>query len=148
MTRRHLLGCIVAMPLTTTRVFARAPAVYGVNGVAIGGTDPVGYFRNRRVVVGTTTHRLMWRNSVWQFVSAANMAAFERNPHGFAPQYGGFCALSMSQGTVSESIPDAWAIYDDKLYLTHTIAARDRWQQSPSDLIAKADAHWPAALCL
>lgn len=147
-TRRHLLGSLAAVPFATGPAFADNPAVFAVQGAAIHGIDPVAYFDNLGPVAGSEKNRLMWRNAVWFFSNVQNMSLFERDPYQFAPQYGGYCALSLAQGAVSKTEPDAWAIHAGKLYLTHSVAARDRWQQTPDRLIAMADTHWPRALYL
>jgi hypothetical protein len=146
-TRRHLLGALAATPFLAAPAFACGPRVFSDDDLAIQGIDPVAYFRESRPVSGSASFQLMWRRAVWRFSSVQNMAAFERDPYRFAPQFGGFCAMSLTQGTISRTEPEAWAIHEGKLYLTHSVAARDRWQRDPSVNIAKADANWPTALC-
>lgn len=146
MTRRHILGLLAVTPFVARPAFADNPVVFASHGVAIHGFDPVAYFNVDEPVVGVDEHRLMWRNAVWRFSSPENMSSFERDPMRFAPRYGGYCAMSLSQGAVSETQPNAWAIHADRLYLTHSVAARDRWQQNPDALITLADNHWPMAL--
>lgn len=145
--RRNLLGCLLAAPLVAKPAFAGCGAIQAVQGAAIGGVDPTGYFQQARVVIGTDAHRLMWHNAIWHFASRANMQAFESDPWAFAPQYGGFCALTLSDGAIAPSVPEAWAIHDGKLYLTKSLQARELWLQDPAPLIVKADSHWPTALC-
>ncbi len=147
LNRRHLLGCLLAAPLVARPAYAGCGAVQAVQGYAIGGVDPTGYFRDGRVVMGTDAHRLMWHNAVWRFASRENMLAFESDPWKSAPQYGGFCALTLSEGAIAPSVPEAWAIHGDKLYLTKSLAARAQWLQDPANLILKADSHWKTALC-
>jgi hypothetical protein len=147
-TRRHLLGSLAAVPIAAGPAFADAPAVFMAQGVAIHGVDPVAYFDALGPVAGSHSNRLMWRNAFWLFSSVQNMSLFERDPYRFAPQYGGYCALSLSQGAVSKTQPDAWAIHAGKLYLTHSVVALDRWQKTPDRFIAMADTHWPTALYL
>lgn len=146
-TRRHLLGSLAIAPLAATPAFANGPVIFADRGVAIRGYDPVAYFDEATPVQGNDLYQLMWRNAIWRFASLRNMGLFERDPHGFAPQYGGYCAMSMTQGNISETQPDAWVVHDGKLYLVHSVVARDRWQQNPDVFIAKADSHWPTALC-
>ena len=146
-TRRHFIGFLAATPLAASPAFVDGPHIFSAAGYAIRGTDPVAYFREGRPVSGSDTNQLLWYNANWRFASFQNMAMFERDPYGFAPQYGGYCAMTLSQGNVSETIPEAWAIHEGKLYLTHSIAARDLWQLDPVSYIAKADANWPEALC-
>jgi hypothetical protein len=146
-SRRHFITAFAATPFFAAPAFACGRRVFTDAGLAIRGIDPVAYFREGGPVAGADAFQLMWHRAVWRFVSLQNMAAFERDPYRFAPQYGGFCAMSLTQGTISRTAPDAWAIHDAKLYLAHAVIARDRWQTAPDANIAKADANWPAALC-
>lgn len=145
--RRTFLGCLVAAPFVARPAFAGCAAVQTMGGYAIGGVDPCGYFREGAVVMGTDAHLLMWHNAVWRFASRANMVAFESDPRAFAPQYGGFCAFTLAEGEVAQSVPEAWAIHEGKLYLTKSRQARDQWLQDAAQLIRMADSHWPTALC-
>lgn len=145
MTRRHALASLAAMTLATKPAFAGPAAVYAQAGYAIHGFDPVAYFRKGSPTAGKDAHRLMWRKAIWRFENAANLAAFESAPRAFAPRYGGYCAMSLTTGAWSPSTPHAWAIHDGQLFLTHSVAARDRWLADPDHYIAQADAHWRAA---
>ena len=140
-TRRLLLGTLAAATIAAPAL-ARPARVFVKDGYAVCGHDPVAYFQEGQAVLGTAAYRLRWVNAVWQFSSAENLAAFERNPNAFAPQYGGFCAMALSTGTLLDTDPAAWAIHDGKLYLTHTLSARENWLSDPDLRIAQANAHW------
>jgi len=86
-------------------------------GVAIDGFDPVAYFDQGEAVKGLETHSCEYLNKTWHFSSAENRDKFLSNPQKFSPQYGGFCAHSLSRNKIVESNPQAFAIRDDKLYL-------------------------------
>lgn len=144
-TRRHLLGTI-ATALIATPALARPARLYVKQGFAVSGFDPVAYFDQSQPVEGQDSYRLHWHNAVWQFASAQNMASFERDPHAYAPQYGGYCAMALAQGKLTPSIPEAWAIHDGKLYLTHSTQARDQWLQNPDGRIAEANVNWSSLL--
>lgn len=144
-TRRHLLGTI-ATALIATPAIARPDRVYVKQGFAVCGFDPVAYFNQSQPAQGQDSYRLRWQNAIWRFASAQNLALFERDPHAYAPQYGGYCAMALSQGALTSSRPDAWAIHNDKLYLKHSVLARDQWLHNPDDRIAQANAHWSSLL--
>lgn len=127
--------------------FAAAPAIYTKSGLAIGGIDPVSYFQSDGPIAGASQYRLMWRNAVWQFASARNLAQFELDPYANAPRYGGYCAMTLAQGALAPSDPDAWALYEGRLYLTQTLAARDTWLADPEQHLAKSEAYWPLLTC-
>ncbi len=143
--RRQFIGSLAVATLVARPAFAKPRPVFVDAGYAIHGIDPVAYFRKNAPVAGNDAYRLMWRNAIWRFENASNMAAFESAPRAFAPRYGGYCALSLASGAWSDSQPEAWAIHEGRLYLTHAVVARDHWLRDPEQFIASADVHWRAA---
>jgi len=149
LTRRFLLSAALAAPalsLISRPAFASSTEVFNVDGLAIRGTDPVAYFTQGTPVPGEEAFQLDWMAATWRFANMENMVAFEANPRDFAPQYGGYCAYAMSKGAVASSVPEAWTIYEDKLYLNFSTGVRDIWQQDIPGNIALADGFWPDAL--
>lgn len=149
LTRRALLGATLALPalsLLSRPAMASEPPVFSDAGVAIRGADPVAFFTDGAPVQGSPDHALMWDGTMWHFASAANMEQFEMNPTAYAPQYGGYCAFAMSRGYIASSVPEAWTIYEDRLYLNFSLSIRDRWSRDIPGNIAAADGHWPSAL--
>lgn len=148
-TRRTLLLAALALPVLGTILrpaLAEEPDIYAPNGVAISGYDAVAYFVENRAVPGDADHALRWRGAVWYFVSARNMEAFEMNPVAYAPQYGGYCAYSVSKGSAGASVPEAFAIRDGRLFLTSSETIRAVWAADMAENIRRADANWPAVL--
>ena len=68
---------------------------------------------------------------------------FERDPAKYAPKYGGHCAYAMSKGYITPTVPEAWTIYEDRLYLNFSLRARELWLEDVSGNIALGDANWP-----
>ena len=56
---------------------------------------------------------------------------------------GGHCAYAMSKGYIAPTVPEAWTIYEDRLYLNFTLRARELWLQDVPGNIALGDANWP-----
>ena len=125
-----------------------APLVYteSASGLAIRGTDPVAYFTEGEVVEGSSEFEYEWQGATWRFSSAENQELFAENPEAYAPQYGGYCAQAMSEGSVVSTDPEAWKIVDGKLYLNYSPEVQKQWVQDIPGHIAKADANWPDAL--
>lgn len=149
LTRRSLLGMTLALPaltMATRPAMAAEPPVFAIDGIAIRGADPVAFFTDGAPVQGSPDHALMWDGAIWHFSSAANMERFEMNPTAYAPRYGGYCAFAMSRGYIAASVPEAWTIHEDRLYLNFSLSVRSRWATDIPGNIAKADAHWPAIL--
>jgi len=92
------------------------PPVWTFEGLASGGADPVWYFTNAAARRGSPDIAHVWRRETWRFVNLENRAKFAANPEAFAPQYGGFCCMSMVEGRKSNGDARAWTIHKGKLY--------------------------------
>ena len=149
LTRRMLLTAAVAAPAAAflaRPAMAMEPEVFSDGGIAIRGADPVAFFTEGAPVIGSADHALMWNGTTWHFASADNMELFMANPEAYAPQYGGYCAFAMSKGYVATSVPEAWTIHEDKLYLNYSVNVRQVWSEDIPGNIALADENWPNAL--
>jgi enamine deaminase RidA (YjgF/YER057c/UK114 family) len=126
---------------------AGSPAWSGEPRLAINGYDPVAYFTEAKPVPGQAQFEYVWHDARWRFASAAHRDLFVADPEHYAPQYDGYCALGMTgtpyaaphKDTVD---PEAWAIVDGKLYLTHTRRVMDRWHQKAAEYVKRADENW------
>jgi len=70
------------------------------------------------------------------FYSKENREKFEASPEAFVPQYGGFCAIAMSEGAEANPNPKSWEVRDGKLYfitrmLFGIIDAKRQWIKDP-----------------
>ena len=144
LTRRttlFLLAASAAMP-----ALAGENPVYAESSIAINGYDPVAYFKAGEPVAGSATHATEWNGAKWLFSNEENKSEFEKNPDEFAPQYGGYCAYAVSRGYTASTDPDAWTIYDGKLYLNYNNAVRLLWSRDIPGHVASADGNWPDVL--
>jgi len=117
--------------------------------LAISGYDPVAYFTDGKPVPGLTEFEHVWHDARWRFASAAHRDLFVGAPNRYAPQYDGYCAGGVADAAVfgphKDTVdPEAWAIVDDKLYLTHTRYSLERWRPNLAENIKRGDANWPA----
>jgi hypothetical protein len=90
--------------------------------LSISGYDPVAYFTDGKAVQGKPEFEYLWHRLRWRFSSGEHRELFTRNPKQYAPQYDGYCAMGTSNDEEAhkDSVdPEAWAIVDGKLYLTH-----------------------------
>lgn len=147
-TRRALLVQAALLPALAGARPARAaePEIFAKMGIALGGTDPVGYFTDAAPVGGSAAEALMWRGAVWHFASERNRIAFEMDPVAFCPRFGGYCAWAMAQGYLAPTVREAWTIHEGKLYLNASLEIRRRWARDIEGNIARAEANWPAVL--
>lgn len=149
LTRRKLLTFALATPgvaALSTHAIAATPEVYNEGGIAVDGSDVVGYFTEGKPVAGDPAITHDYMGVTWQFSSEANRDLFAADPAAYAPQYGGYCAYAVSQGYTASTVPEAWSIVDDKLYLNFSTSVRRRWERDIPGHIAAGDANWPAVL--
>jgi ABC-type oligopeptide transport system substrate-binding subunit len=114
--------------------------------VAVGGYDPMGYFLIRQPVKGSPFLELVYQGTIWRFSSESNRGAFQSDQAKFAPQFGGYCALSISEGKAIAASPTAWRIEDGKLYLFRDKAALADWMKDSKGHLSEAQSRWPLVL--
>lgn len=116
-------------------------------GVAIKGYDPVADFTEGRAMKGSPDFAVDWLGTPWHFANATHRDLFAADPVGYAPQYGGYCALGVGfDGHATENIdPErAWRIIDGKLYLVaDPVAAEELDGPARQAWLTRADAQWP-----
>lgn len=114
--------------------------------VAVSGHDAVAYFTDHRPVKGDARFTYAYQGAKWQFASAANRDAFAADPARYAPQYGGYCAWAVAQGSTASADPALWKIVDGKLYLNYDADVQKKWERDIPGHIRKADKSWPSVL--
>lgn len=115
-------------------------------GVAIEGYDPVAYFVSGKSVQGSRKFQFTWQGATWRFASEENRDRFVAAPEKYAPQFGGYCAYAVSQGTTAKIDPQAWKIVDGKLYLNLNKDIQAIWEQGIPEYIRLAKENWPKLL--
>jgi YHS domain-containing protein len=114
------------------------------NGVAIKGTDPVAYFTEGRPVEGDPSISASIDGTVWWFTSQSHRTAFLQHPARYEPEYGGFCAYGISQGSMIDSDPSSFSIIGGRLYLYSSAAAQETWRATLVQSLNAADRNWAA----
>jgi enamine deaminase RidA (YjgF/YER057c/UK114 family) len=113
--------------------------------LSISGYDPVAYFTLGRPLQGEAEFEHVWRRSRWRFANGEHRDLFIKNPHRYAPQYDGYCALGASDQAEAHKDtvdPESWAIVDGKLYLVRTRYGLGIWRERAAEYIRRADADW------
>lgn len=114
-------------------------------GIAVGGYDPVSYFKGTPVE-GSDKWRLTHRGVVYLFSSRENLDSFRAKPEKYEPAYGGWCAYAMGENGEKVKIdPETYKIIDGKLYLFYNFwgnNTRRSWDKDESHLKAAADRNW------
>jgi len=115
--------------------------------LSISGYDPVAYFTDGKAVQGKPEFEYLWHRLHWRFSSGEHRELFTRNPKQYAPQYDGYCAMGTSNDEEAhkDSVdPEAWAIVDGKLYLTHNRYWMEVWRKNAQEHVRQADRDWEA----
>ncbi len=68
------------------------------------------------------------------------------NPEKYAPQYGGYCANTLTLNKLVGTNPDAWTLHNGKLFLNNNLGGRKTWRKDKDGNIEKADNNWPPHL--
>ncbi|HSZ72523.1 MAG TPA: YHS domain-containing (seleno)protein [Cytophagaceae bacterium] len=116
------------------------------DGIALQEYDPVAYFTVKKALKGRKEFSYNQQGVVYYFSSQDNKSLFMKNPAGYEPQYGGWCAYAMGEsGEKVEIDPKTFKILDGKLYLfynfffTNTLT---KWNNDEQALKAKGDKNW------
>lgn len=148
MHRRTLAKLTLAAPalFLARPAFAKEPEIYQEGGVAIDGSDTVGYFTQNGPVAGDASFTVDYKGATWRFADQGSADAFAANQAAYEPQFGGYCAWAVGQGYIASTTPEAWTIHNDKLYLNYSRGVRRRFERNLEENIAKAEANWPRVL--
>lgn len=116
------------------------------NKVAIQGYDPVAYFKQNKAIKGKDDFTTSYMGVTYKFSSAVNKDAFIKNPNGYEPQFGGWCAFAMGDsGDKVKVNPETFKIIDGKLYLFYNAFFNNTlksWNKDETNLKAKAENNW------
>ena len=117
-----------------------------IDGVAAQGYDVVSFF-DGTPKKGNTAITSKYNDGFYQFSSEENKSKFEKSPESYTPQYGGYCAIAMSEDVAANPNPKSWEVRDNKLYfftrkLFGIIDAKRQWVKKPEELRALADTAW------
>ena len=139
-----VLAALLAPVLAWTT--ARADdAIFAPQGVALSGYDAVSYFGQDGPTEGSPEHALRWRGVLWYFATDAALDRFEMDPDDFAPQFGGYCAVSLADGKTEGGVPTLFLIRDGKLYLARDAADLTALRERFAKVVAAAEENWMGA---
>ena len=146
LTNKNPLMMLIVFMLWSFSVLAGKPLILSTQDGAIEGYDPVAYFTQAKPVKGSDEYSFEWNGATFKFSSQEHLDLFEAAPEKYTPQYGGYCAYAVSEGATASTVPEAWTIVDDKLYLNFSLGVRNLWSKDIPGRVARADANWPDVL--
>jgi YHS domain-containing protein len=123
---------------------ANGPALAENARLALKGYDPVAYFTEAKPTPGLEQFELLWDGQRYRFASALHRDMFKASPDKYAPQFGGLCAMNLSNGVKRESDPHNWVISNGNLYVFAGEQGMRNFTKAPEDTAAKAAAHLKA----
>ncbi|MEM8798656.1 MAG: YHS domain-containing (seleno)protein [Pseudomonadota bacterium] len=113
---------------------------------ALDGYDTVAYFTEGKPVKGDPAYKTVFKGVTWIFANQKNLDSFLDDPDRYRPQYGGYCAYAVAQGTTAKGDPEQWYIEDGKLYLNLNPKILKRWVGQKAEYIEAADNNWPKVI--
>ena len=137
---RRLLIMVVAAALSS-HVFGRSQAGTP-DRIALSGHDPVSYFTPGHPEKGSPEFTYSFDDARYWFVSEEHRAMFAADPEHFAPQFAGYCAITVSRGAKYEADPEAWVIWDGKLFVFGSKDIVPDFNAHPGEIAGKAKAAW------
>ena len=106
------------------------------------GYDPVAYFTLSTPTPGIPQYEYAYDSVRYRFANARHLELFKANPDKYAPQFGGSCAMNMSNGVRREADPSLWVISNGNLYVFAGATGQERFRQNPNEAAARAAANW------
>ncbi len=85
-----------------------------------------------------------YQSAKYWFVSTANKAMFDADPAKYAPLYGGFCAIAVTEGNLRPVQVWTHEITKGFLVVNHNAKAKGLWDNNPNKKLRKAEKKWPA----
>ena len=141
--RSILVGLPILVVAVTDRVaLAVEAAPTPGKRLALSGFDPVSYFADGRPEKGSAQYQASYDDATYWFKDPQNRATFLADPDHYAPQFRGFCAVTLSRGAKLEADPEAWVIADGRLYVFGSKAGVPVFQAQPASVVEKATDNW------
>ena len=109
---------------------------------AINGYDAVAYLTQNSAIKGEESFSHNWNDAIWFFQNKENKNAFIENPEKYAPQYGGFCAFSVSKGFTANTNPNSFKIIDGKIYLFADDDVKSEWLNHKDENLKIGNENW------
>ena len=112
------------------------------NTVAVHGYDVVAYFNQNRAWKGSRRIKQSLGMANYYFATWRNRYQFLRDAPKYQPQFGGYCTLAMAVGRLEDIDPNAFTVYQGKLYLFRDENAKNAFLKDPDHIIYQAAANY------
>ena len=109
---------------------------------ALWGYDPVSYFTVGHPEQGSAEFSFRFDDATYWFVSEEHRKMFAADPERYAPQFKSYCTLSVVRGLKIEADPEAWTIWNGKLFVFGSKDGVPKFKANPGENADKANAAW------
>ncbi len=142
--RRSIL---VGLPILVLAAAGRVPlaaeaAPAAGKRLALSGYDPVSYFVDGHPEKGSADYQASYDDATYWFKTPEHRATFVADPDHYAPQFQGFCTVTLSRGARLEADPEAWVIADGKLYVFGSKEGVPVFRAQTASVVEKATNNW------
>ncbi|HPG34687.1 MAG TPA: YHS domain-containing (seleno)protein [Lentimicrobium sp.] len=110
--------------------------------IAIYGYDTVSYQKQKAAIRGEEKFQVDWAGSTWFFSSLENRDLFAAAPERYAPQYGGYDPLGISEGYTNPSDPEVFTVVAGQLFLHYSQEFKDHWESDRGTNMILANSNW------
>lgn len=139
--RRAVLQVTAVATIVGTMGMPVGVHAQGGEALALKGYDPVAYFTDAKPTPGLEQFEILWDGQRYRFANARHRDLFKANPDKYAPQFGGLCAMNLSNGVKRESDPSNWVISNGNLYVFAGERGMQNFAKTPAEHAARAAAH-------
>ncbi len=138
-----LAGVAFAAPALAADEINVGPGLtYAGAPLGLCGVDPVAFVERGTQVTGTAVHSAVHDGVAYYFATAANKAAFEKDPAKYTPENGGFCTYGVAVGKKFDGDPRFAEVVDGRLYVFLNEAIFQEFRKDKAGTIARAEANW------
>ena len=106
------------------------------------GYDVVAYGSQSQAVPGLPQFRAEYEGATFQFASAENLAAFQREPQRYQPAYNGFDATGIVYAIPLAGDPTVFKRIDGRVFIFSDAASRAAFELDVPGNMAMADRYW------
>ncbi len=106
------------------------------------GYSPVAYQEQNKAVKGDPNFHAVFHRQMYHFGSESDRQLFIKSPEQYAPQYAGYCAMSLAKGSRYYADPNFFAVVNHKTYLFLNQEMKDSFMLNPAMAVAAADILW------
>ena len=96
-----------------------------------------------KTIKGNKDNESTYQGAKYWFVSAENKVLFDADPAKYAPLYGGFCAIAVTEGNLRPVQIWTHEITKGYLVVNHNAKAKGLWDNKPNKKFKKAQGKWP-----